>query len=202
MYCTKCGNLCGEMDNVCTRCGEKLRDNFYGDYNKTVPNYSSGYSYNSNSNYYTNPYAYAQPYAGFWIRFGASIIDGIISVVGILILYGIVGVIIGFGTMNTGGNWLEILTGITGNLIGIIGGWLYFAFFESSIYQATPGKMAVGIRVVDLAGNRLSFGRATGRHFAKWISQLTLYIGYIMAGFTEKKQGLHDMIAGTLVVNK
>ena len=69
----------------------------------------------------------------------------------------------------------------------------------SSSYQATLGKMIFGMKVTDLSGNRLSFAHATGRHFAKWISSLTLCIGYIMVGFTERKQGLHDMIAGTLV---
>ena len=60
--------------------------------------------------------------------------------------------------------------------------------------------MALGMKVTDLAGNRISFLRATGRYFAKIISALILFIGFIMVAFTEKKQGLHDMIAGTLVV--
>jgi uncharacterized RDD family membrane protein YckC len=55
------------------------------------------------------------------------------------------------------------------------------------------------MKVTDLAGNRISFARATGRHFAKYISLLILLVGYIMAGFTQNKQALHDMIAGTLV---
>ena len=73
---------------------------------------------------------------------------------------------------------------------------------ESSANQATVGKMALGIQVTDLQGNRISFGRALGRTLAKILSGLILLIGYIMAAFTEKKQGLHDMIAGTLVVKK
>jgi uncharacterized RDD family membrane protein YckC len=62
--------------------------------------------------------------------------------------------------------------------------------------------MAIGIKVTDLNGNRISFGRATGRYFAKILSGMILMIGYIMAGFTEKKQALHDMIASCLVVMK
>ena len=62
--------------------------------------------------------------------------------------------------------------------------------------------MALGIKVTDLDGNRISFGRATGRHFAKWLSALILGIGYIMVAFTAKKQGLHDQVASCLVVNK
>jgi len=80
--------------------------------------------------------------------------------------------------------------------------WLYFALMESSSKQATLGKMALSIIVTDMNGNRLTFGRATGRYFGKIISGMILMIGYIMAGFTEKKQALHDIIAGCLVVNK
>jgi uncharacterized RDD family membrane protein YckC len=81
-------------------------------------------------------------------------------------------------------------------------GWLYFALMESSSHQATLGKMALGIRVTDLQGGRLTFGRATARFFGKIVSGLICYIGFIMAAFTERKQALHDMIAGTLVVRQ
>ncbi len=83
-----------------------------------------------------------------------------------------------------------------------VAAWLYFALMESSSRQATLGKMLVGIMVTDLDGGRISFGRATGRHFAMILSALTCYIGFVMAAFTERKQALHDMIAGTLVVRK
>lgn len=69
----------------------------------------------------------------------------------------------------------------------------------SSARQATLGKMALRLRVTDLDGNRISFGRASARHFAKYLSGLILAIGYIMAAFTERHQALHDMVAGTLV---
>jgi uncharacterized RDD family membrane protein YckC len=80
--------------------------------------------------------------------------------------------------------------------------WLYFALMESSAHQATLGKMALGIIVTDMQGQRLTFGRATGRFFAKILSGCMIYIGFIMAAFTERKQALHDMIASTLVVRK
>jgi uncharacterized RDD family membrane protein YckC len=70
----------------------------------------------------------------------------------------------------------------------------------SSDRQATVGKIAVGLKVTDLYGQRISFARATGRHFAKILSAMVLFIGYIMVAFTERKQGLHDILAGTLVV--
>lgn len=121
-------------------------------------------------------------YAGFWRRFLASLIDAIILGV-------VVGVInLGFGDL--------------GELVGLIVGWIYYACLESSDWQATLGKKAIGIIVTDLDGNRLSFGRATGRHFAKILSAIILLIGYIMAGFTQRKQALHDIIAGCLVVMK
>jgi uncharacterized RDD family membrane protein YckC len=80
--------------------------------------------------------------------------------------------------------------------------WLYFALMESSSKRATLGKMALGIIVTDLEGKRISFGRATGRFFSKILSGIIIYIGFIMVPFTDKKQGLHDMIAGTLVIAK
>jgi uncharacterized RDD family membrane protein YckC len=80
--------------------------------------------------------------------------------------------------------------------------WLYFSLLESSSWQATLGKKALGLEVTDLAGRRISFGRATGRFFAKYISAIILMIGFLMAAFTEKKQALHDILAGTLVIRK
>jgi len=87
-------------------------------------------------------------------------------------------------------------------VIQFIFAWCYFAGMESSPLRATIGKLAVGIYVVDDSGERLSFGRATGRHFGKIISGLIVGIGYIMAGFTSQKKALHDMMAGALVVAK
>jgi uncharacterized RDD family membrane protein YckC len=73
---------------------------------------------------------------------------------------------------------------------------------ECSDNQATLGKMAIGIIVTDLNGNKISFGRATGRYFGKIISSVILLIGFFMAAFTEKKQAFHDIITGCLVVKK
>ncbi len=76
----------------------------------------------------------------------------------------------------------------------------YFTLLESSRLQATFGKLLLGIKVVDLSGKRISFARATGRFFAKILSGQILLIGYLLAAFTERKQTLHDLLAGTLVV--
>lgn len=120
-------------------------------------------------------------YAGFWRRFLAILIDGLfLSAVGYLI---------------------SVLLGNNlSNVAGVIIGWLYFALMESSSSQGTLGKMAIGIKVTDLNGNKLTFGRATGRYLGKIISSLMLMIGYVIAGFTKKKQALHDIMAGCLVV--
>jgi uncharacterized RDD family membrane protein YckC len=137
--------------------------------------------------------AYAQPvvYAGFWLRFAALVVDGI--------LLGIVGVI--FGVLigvAASAQATAIATVLTLAIIAI--SILYFPIMESSARQATWGKKLVGIMVTDYNGNRISFWRALGRFLGKVISQLIFYIGYIMAAFTERKQALHDIIAGTLVV--
>ena len=143
-------------------------------------------------------------YAGFWMRFAAVFIDGILMQI---VLFPVsAGINIAFGG-NIGGPQPganpdpKILVAVLLNLvISVVAQWLYFALQESSQKQATVGKRALGIRVTDLNGNRLSFGHATGRHFGKIVSGMICGIGYFMAGFTEKKQALHDSMASTLVV--
>lgn len=133
-------------------------------------------------------------YAGFWKRAGAMFIDGIVLVVGSGIIGGILGVLYALSTgMAEGAEFM-------GQVVGTMISWIYYAGFESSTNQATPGKMALGLQVTNMEGRRIGFGKATGRHFGKIISTFILLIGYIMAGFTEKKQALHDKMAGCLVV--
>ena len=121
-------------------------------------------------------------YAGFWERFVALVIDAII-------------ISVATGTVFTATFGAAVA-------VGFVGPWLYEAFMTSSEWQATVGKRAMSIVVADLKGSRMSFARATGRHFAKYISAFLLGIGFIMAAFTEKKQALHDMIAETLVIKR
>ena len=131
-------------------------------------------------------------YGGFWIRVVAYIIDAIL----LSIVVGVLASLLGFNLMET--DWERYDPTI--NLLSFVIGWLYFALMESSERGATLGKMALGLRVVTSDGQRLSFMNATGRYFAKIISAIILFIGFIMIGFTDKKRGLHDMIAGTLVI--
>lgn len=143
-------------------------------------------------------------YAGFWERFAAALIDGII----IGVIGAIVDSITGSGSIYTGrsaGNFsVNYVTyyGSAGGLINLAIGWLYEAIMISGTSQATLGKMALGIKVTDLEGRRISFLNATGRHFAKILSAIILLIGYLMMLWDDHKQTLHDKLAGTLVVKK
>jgi len=139
-------------------------------------------------------------YAGFWRRFAAYMIDGIVIVFALtqyqlFLSYALQASIPDWDTM------LQYMN-ITIALISLPLAWTYFSGMESSPLQATIGKLAVGIYVTDLQGQRISFGRATGRFFGKILSGVILYIGYLMAGFTAKKQALHDMLSGCLVLSK
>lgn len=149
-------------------------------------------------------------YAGFWKRTAATLIDGFIIGIGLCILLGIP-FILGF----VNGVWLKeeyeyttqditflIAFYIFYVIVELVVPWLYYSLFEKSKYHATPGKMAVGIIVVDRYFQPVRFGRATGRYWAKNLSYIILCIGYMMAGWTQYKQALHDMIASTYVVNK
>jgi uncharacterized RDD family membrane protein YckC len=134
-------------------------------------------------------------YAGFLLRFGATCIDAIVVLGG-----WVIGFIIAF-VMILGGVSEGLMMALT-HLICYIVAWLYCAISESSVNQATWGKMACGLKVVSVEGERISFGRASGRFFAKFLSYMILCIGYLMCVFTKKKQCLHDMICECLVVKK
>lgn len=208
MYCSKCGANIADGVAFCSACGQPLSAS-------AVPPIAAPIS--------VAPPAYAPPaqpawnapiappvaYAGFWLRVVAFIIDAIvlgclgwIVTIPFMASMDMRGILMGHPP--TSPEELIPLMGMFFKviLIRIILQWLYFALMESSAWQATLGKKALGLEVTDLQGNRIGFGRASGRYFAKFISALILWIGFIMAGFTEKKQALHDMIAGTLVIRK
>lgn len=148
------------------------------------------------------PQSFRPVYAGFWIRLAAYLIDSIVVQIASSIL-----MFIFMGSFFLNPESAEDPEALMGRILPmyvilIVGSWLYYALMESSAQQGTLGKMAVGIKVTDMDGARISFGNATGRFFGKIISGIILFVGYIMIGFTEKKQGLHDMMASTLVVQK
>lgn len=135
------------------------------------------------------PQRFEPEYAGFWLRVAAYLIDSIIIGIPMYLIYGTIG-----------GSFLEpnALSQVIGGVLGVF----YFIYLESSEKQATFGKQAVGIIVTDMDGNRITGGQAAGRYFGKIISGLILLIGFMMAGFTDKKQALHDIMANTLVVRR
>jgi uncharacterized RDD family membrane protein YckC len=190
LFCSQCGtqNTTGAV--FCQRCGAGLQP-------RTEPTASA-----------TPGAVYAAPaagYGGFWIRFVAIVIDGIIisiatfPVVAFLSMLGLLHhptIIHGSPDETDMAALIAFSAGI--RIIWAAVGWLYEALLTSSTWQGTVGKKLLSLKVIDESGNRISFGRATGRHFAKYLSSF-FFIGFIMAAFTDRKRALHDIIAGTLV---
>lgn len=154
-------------------------------------------------------------YAGFWLRFVAYIIDYIIiyvvqSFIFIPVL-GLLGITFASNMQNVENMSEAEALGMIGSIMAVAGATallttviaiLYWSLMESSKFQATVGKLALGLKVTDMEGKNLDLTKSLIRNVCKIISGMIIFIGYIMAGFTEKKQGLHDIIAGTLVVKK
>ncbi|KRG69351.1 RDD family protein [Pseudoxanthomonas dokdonensis] len=143
-------------------------------------------------------------YAGFWKRVAACLIDSIVITVAGGVVGAIIGGLIGAGFGFNGGlgsTGIGIIQ-IVSNLVSISMAALYYAWFHSSANLATLGKMAIGIKVVRSNGEPISFLRGIGRYFGYLLSCLVFYIGVIMAGLTERKRALHDMLCDTVVVDK
>ena len=207
MFCSSCGATVAEGTAFCGACGRPI----------------VGYSIGQSS---AQPGALASPgvaahagelrYAGFWLRFVAHIIDGLVMLLVFGVFVALTIGIVGVGTLHELAESMRFpqeqppvfpvaFIGIFWSIIlfSVIVSWLYFALMESSEKQGTLGKMALSLPVTDMQGNRISFGRATGRYFAKFVTGMVPFaIGYIMAGFTQKKQALHDMIASCLVLRR
>lgn len=154
-------------------------------------------------------------YAGFWLRFVAYIIDYIILyVINLIILVPILGMVgismassnFDMSTMSEGDAMAMVTTilmaVVAGSIALLVVQLLYYSIMESSKFQGTVGKIALGLKVTDVNGGKLNFVKALLRNLGKIVSGAILLIGYIMAGFTEKKQALHDMFVGALVVKK
>ena len=154
-------------------------------------------------------------FAGFWLRFVAYIIDTVIiyamqSFI-FLPVFGLLGISFAsraeeFENMSEAeaigamGAMAAVSSAVF--LLSAVIALLYWTIMESSKYQATVGKLALGLKVTDMDGKSLDFVKALVRNLCKILSGMIMCVGYIMAGFTEKKQGLHDIIANTLVVKK
>lgn len=201
MFCAKCGAAVAEGSPFCGTCGQPVAAVATASPAAVAGSYPA-------AGVVAIP-ASGMVYAGFWLRFVALIIDfiliGIVLGIPAGILFGALG--LGMSAGMAGRNPGVMIGPALGMIfmfegIAILAQWIYFAMMESSSWQGTVGKKALGLLVTDMDGRRISFGRATGRYFGKIISGMILGIGYIMAGFTEKKQALHDMLAGCLVIRK
>ena len=186
MFCSKCGATVPEAAAACPACGQPTGGVAASAYAAAVPRVV---------------------YAGFWLRFVAWILDRIIiGVVTRFLLFPIFGLSALRMIMRGHPEPEDVLPMVHAMgrviVVGLVLEWLYYALMESSAWQGTLGKKALGLRVTDLQGNPVSFGRATGRFFARIISSFTLLIGFIIAGFTERKQALHDIIASCLVIRQ
>jgi uncharacterized RDD family membrane protein YckC len=194
IYCSRCGRASTPDAQFCPQCGSDLR--LAQPAAAPAPIAPAGAPA-----YYPSAYTPAKRYGGFSIRFIAIVIDfvvvnAIVFPVLIILAMGL-GIAGSITRMPDPGIAMVRATSFFG--FTTVVNWLYEALMWSSRRQATLGKMALGLRVTDLYGRRISFARASGRHFAKIISGMILLIGYIMAAFTHRHQALHDMIAGTLV---
>jgi uncharacterized RDD family membrane protein YckC len=203
MFCTKCGNTVGETAGFCAACGQAVGGVATAPVATAIP-----------------PGYVAQPtvaYAGFWLRVVAAIIDGIVVGIPMIPFYVAIFASI-FSQLQSGDLDNTNPFGLVSTMLPkfllmcvlyLILAWLYWAAMESSSWQATLGKKALGLWVTDMEGKRPTFGRTSGRFFAgrgagmfPYIGGLYFLVSCICAGCTEKKQALHDMIAGCLVIRK
>jgi len=199
MFCSNCGRANADGSAFCIQCGRPLA--------VAVPIPASGTPL---------PAAVTGPqlfYAGFWLRFVAYLIDAVILSIVYIALFvvvifasGVAAILRNLPENPTPDMFLRgafVLAILALIAITTVITWLYYAWMESSPSQGTLGKMALGLIVTDMQYQPVSFARASGRFFGKFITGLIpLFIGYIMAGFTAKKQALHDMIASCLVLRK
>ena len=192
MYCGKCGAEIAEGSDRCKTCGEPVAPS---DDQKDSPGVAL-----------PRLPKVTIAYAGFWLRAVAFICDLLIlTFASFPVLWKLIEQNVGpnpsahdYFAFYTSGTRQAIAFQLLLQLIC----WLYFAAFESSRWQATPGKRLLGLYVTDLNGKRISFARATGRYVGKALEQLTLFIGFLIAGFTARKQALHDIVASCLVLKK
>jgi len=201
IFCSKCGAQNSATAQSCQNCGVTLSSSL-------APSQAAA---PARAYAAAPPVAYAPPsiYGGFWIRLLAHLIDHVIlgAVAAPLFFITVLPSIIRIAHQAERDQEPspEMIIAIVSSVfvyiaLAFVGQWLYEALLTSSSWQGTIGKRVLRLKVVDEAGNRIGFGRATGRFFAKILSSMFLYIGFIMIGFTERKTGLHDMLAGTKVL--
>jgi uncharacterized RDD family membrane protein YckC len=213
VYCSKCGSVIADGSTFCNQCGQTTG---------LVPTTGTGPSAMVAPGVAPTAVVAGMPptpgvsvaYAGFWLRVLAYLMDAaILAVFAIPIVVG-AAMAMGLGGMlaripRDGDPFLNgpppifLLFIWFCVLLGVCGTWLYYALLESSEWQGTAGKKALGLIVTDMEGRRVTFARSSGRHFGKIVTSfIPLGIGYAMAGFTQKRQALHDILASCLVLRK
>lgn len=174
MRCTQCGAMLSRRSAFCTECGAQT----------ALP-----------ASTHTAVNASPLVFAGFWLRAAAFVIDGVLLSVVFSIVEGILANLLGvFSGDDVWLSWLFLGSS------GLVLTWLWYAAFESSDWQATPGKKLLRLKVTTLQGEKVSFVRALGRQVGKVVSNFLLGLGYVLAAFTRRKQALHDLFANTLVL--
>jgi uncharacterized RDD family membrane protein YckC len=207
MFCIRCGSQLPEGAAFCSSCGTPVPTGMQVSRSAAVPPEAGS---GPVAVVPAEPFASgaALVYGGFWRRFWSHLIDRF--------LLGVVLMPVSFLVFvpmmaNESIDWTdtdlpaEALAGLMGGILtlailALLASWLYFALMQSSSRQATLGQLALGLRVTDLEGRRVSFARAAGRQFATLLTGLTFGIGYLTVLFKTRKQTLHDLVAGTLVV--
>jgi uncharacterized RDD family membrane protein YckC len=193
--CGSCGNPALPDGKFCLFCGDVLTE-----LKEKAPQIADL----SNSNAESETATPELPeYAGFWLRVWAGAIDVFIEAIGALLFSGLVYYsILLFADRSYGLTHATAayVSGIAAIAFLSVGAWLYCAFTESSSRRATLGKRIVGLQVVTASGDKLTFGQATVRHFMKFLSLFTAAVGFMMAGWTKRRQALHDMPSDCVVV--
>jgi uncharacterized RDD family membrane protein YckC len=193
MRCTKCNTEVPSSYMKCPSCGQGFHGiNTPSSFDKPSQNLSQRPSSNQGASSKFPPNT-ALKIANLGARFFGILLDTLIIIVPILLIVVLIGL---WGGLLDEDNKI---TALKAQLIGMFLGILYEAVFLSSPWQATPGKRLLGLKVADLNGLPISFWRAFGRVAAKFLSSILL-IGYIMAFFTKDKRALHDLMAGTIVI--
>jgi uncharacterized RDD family membrane protein YckC len=216
VYCSKCGSVIADGSTFCGQCGQS--SGLVPTSAATAPVVAAGLPPIVPPVVAVGPTiapAMTVAYAGFWLRVLAYLIDAII-----LGIFAVPIVICAAMAMGLGGIFARIPRDGDNPfangpppifllfiwfcvLLGVGGTWLYNALLESSEWQGSAGKKALGLIVTDMEGRRVTFARASGRHFGKIVTSfIPLGIGYTLAGFTQKRQALHDMLASCLVLRK
>lgn len=188
MHCPKCGIVMLDDEFTCSNCGYltdiAIAANLVDiqEFEKIIPYY-----------------------AEFWKRFLAAMLDLVFLSIGwalfLGIIYGAISLVFFIGEKSMIISTLRPFIAGFGSILMLVTHWFYFTVLESSSKQATLGKQIMKIIVTDLKERRITLGKANLRYFGKIISALLLFFGYIIAGFTAKRQALHDKIAGTVVLN-